>query len=43
MLLARLSPHFRSLPVLPTNKLGPSGTASQVGGFVYVLGPHESL
>ena len=39
MLLARLSAGFQSLPPLPTNKLGPSGADSLVGGFVYVLGP----
>ena len=29
---------FQSLSLLPTNKLGPSGADSQMGGFVYVLG-----
>ena len=39
MLLAPLSASFQSLPPLPTIKLGPYGTDSQVGGLVYVLGP----
>ena len=39
VLLPGLSPHFQSLPLLPINKLGPSGADSQVGGWVYVLGP----
>ena len=43
MLLALLSAGFQSLLPLPTSKLGPSGADSQVGGFVYVLGPHGSL
>ena len=43
MLLAQLSPRFQSLPPLPTSELGPSGADSQVGGFVYILGPYESL
>ena len=43
MLLAQLSAGFQSLPLLPTNKLGPSGADSWVGGFVYVLGPCGSL
>ena len=34
---------FQSLPLLPTNKLGPSGADSRVGGFVYILGPCGSL
>ena len=38
MALAQLSAGFQSLPPLPTIKLGPFGAASQVGGFVYVLG-----
>ena len=41
--LALLSVGFQSLPLLPTIKLGPSGADSQVGGFVYVLGPCWSL
>ena len=32
---------FQSLPWLPTIKLGLSGADSQVGGFMYVLGPQE--
>ena len=36
---AGLSVRCQSLPPLPTSKLGPSGAESQVGGFVYVLGP----
>ena len=43
MTLAPLSVSFQSLPPLPTVKVGPSGAASQVGGFVYVLGPCGSL
>ena len=43
MLLALLSAGFQSLPPLPTIKLGPLGADSQVGGFVYVLGPCGSL
>ena len=43
MALAPLSASFQSLPLLPTIKLGPSGAASQVGGFVYILGPWEFL
>ena len=43
MLLAQLSAGFQSLPLLPTNKLGPSGADSWVGGFVYTLGPGGSF
>ena len=43
MVLASLSASFQSLPPLPTIKLGLSGAASQVGGFVYFLGPCGSL
>ena len=43
MALASLSARFQSLPLLPIFKLGPSDAASQVGGFVYVLGPCGSL
>ena len=39
-LLAQFSAGFQSLPPLPTSKLHPSGADSQVGGFVYVLGPY---
>ena len=39
MALAPLSASFQSLPQLPTIKLGPSGADSQVGAFVYLLGP----
>ena len=39
MPLAQLSARFQSLPPLPKSKLGPSGVDSQVGGFVYFLGP----
>ena len=42
-LLAWPSDGFQSLPPLPTSKLGPSGADSQVGRFVYVLGPCGSL
>ena len=38
-----LSTGFQSLPPLPTIKLGPSGAASRVGGFVHILGPCGSL
>ena len=42
MPLAGLLPAFSHSP--PSHKqLGPSGADSQVGGFVYVLGPCESL
>ena len=43
MQLAQLLAGFQSLPPLPTSKVGPSGTDSQVGGFVYILGPCGSL
>ena len=43
MLLVLLLASFQSLPPLPTSKLGPSGADSQVGGFVYILGPCETL
>ena len=43
MLLAWLLASFQSLPLLPTNKLGPSGAYSWVGGFLYILGPCGSL
>ena len=43
MALVPLSTGFQSLPPLPTIKLGPSGAASRVGGFVYILGPCWSL
>ena len=32
-----------STSLLPTNKLSPSGADSQMGGFVYILGPCGSL
>ena len=41
--LALLSAEFQSLPLLTTIKLGSSGADSQVGGFVYILGPCETL
>ena len=41
--LAPLSARFHSRPSLPTSKLGPSCADSQLGGFVYVLGPCGSL
>ena len=41
--LAGLSAGFQSLSLTPTSKLGPSGADSQVGGFLYVLGPCGSL
>ena len=34
---------FQSLPLLPTSKLHLSCANSQVGGFVYILGPCASL
>ena len=37
--LAQLLSGFQSLPPLPTSKLGLPGAESQVGGFVYILGP----
>ena len=43
MSLAQLFAYFQLLPQLPTSKLGPSGADSQVGGFVYILGPSGSL
>ena len=43
MLLAQLLVGFQSLPLLSRSKLAPSGADSQVGGFVYVLGPCGSL
>ena len=43
MPLAWLSTGIQSLPLLPTSKLGPFGSDSQVGGSVYILGPHMSL
>ena len=43
MPLVQLSAGFQSLPQLPTSKLGSSGADSQVGGFVYILGPCRSL
>ena len=39
MPLAQLFTGFQSLPLLLTSKSGPSGADSQVGGFVYILGP----
>ena len=43
MILVPLSAGFQSLSPLLTIKFGPSGADSQVGGFVYVLGPCVSL
>ena len=43
MVFAPLSAGFQSLLPLTTSKLGPSGADSQVGGFVYILGPCGSL
>ena len=43
VLLAQLLEGFQSLPLLLTSKLSPTGADSQVGGFVYVLGPCLSL
>ena len=39
VLFAPLSASFQSLPWLPAIQLGISGTDSQVGGLVYILGP----
>ena len=36
---AQFSAGFHSLLLVPTSKLGPSGADSQVGAFVYILGP----
>ena len=36
-LCSLLSASFQSFPLLPTIKLGPSGAASWVGGFLYIL------
>ena len=41
--LTQLFVSFQSLPPLPTSKVGPSVADSYVGGFVYALGPSESL
>ena len=41
--LALLPAGFQSLPSLPTSNLDPFGADYQVGGFVYILGPHGSL
>ena len=43
MALPQFSAGFQSFPPFPTSKLGPSGADSQVGDFVYVLGPCGSL
>ena len=43
MPLAQLSVDFQSLLPLATNKLGPFGANSQVGGFMCILGPIGSL
>ena len=43
MLLAPLSTGFKTLSPLPNSKLGPSDADSQVGRFVYILGPCGSL
>ena len=43
MLCAQLSAGFQSLLPPLTSKLGLPGAGSQVGGFVYVLGPCGSL
>ena len=41
--LAQLSTSFQSAPLLPTSKLGTSGTDSWMGRIVYILGPCGSL
>ena len=43
MLLPWPMDSFQLLPLLPTSKLGPFHADSQIGGFVYVLGPCGSL
>ena len=43
MSFTSLSAGFQSLSPLPTSKSGPSDVYSQVGGFVYILGPIWSL
>ena len=43
MTLAGFLADFHPLPPLPISTLDPSGAESQVGGFVYVLGPCGSL
>ena len=43
VLPAQLSADFHSLPLLPTSKVGLFGADSQVGGFLYILGPCGSL
>ena len=43
MALAQLSAGFQSLPLLPTSKLGPSGSDSQVGELLYILGSCGSI
>ena len=43
MALAPLSTRFKSLPLLPTIKFGPSGAGSQVGGLVHTPCPRGSL
>ena len=43
MLLVQLLFRFPSLLLLSTNELCPAGADSQVGGFVYILGPCGSL
>ena len=43
VLVAQFLAGFRSLLLLPTSKLDPSGADYQVSGFVYVLGPCGSL
>ena len=43
MALALLSAGFQSLPPLPTSGMGPSGSDSNAGGLVYILGPCGSL
>ena len=37
MVLAPLSAGFKSLPLIPTIQLGPSGADSRVGGLVHAL------
>ena len=39
MPLAQLLPSFQPLLLLPTSKMSPAGADSQLGEFVYLLGP----
>ena len=43
MPLAWLPAGFQSVPLLPTSQLGSYAADSQIGGFVYLLGPSGYL